>query len=62
MSRLWIVLDILAGVIASVYVINGYITDDISLKAYGMALIAFVYVGYIRRKLKQISNKLKENE
>ena len=62
MSRLWIAMDILAGVIASAYVVNGYITDDMSLKAYGMALIALVYVGYIRRKLKQLTIKLKENE
>lgn len=62
MSRLWIVLDILAGVIASAYVVNGYITDDMSLKAYGMALIALAYVGYLRRKLKQLTIKLKESE
>lgn len=62
MNTLLNVLDLLALAIAFTYVINGYLSDDMSLKAYGMALIALVYVGYVRRKLKQLNNKLKENE
>ena len=62
MNKLLNMLDILAGVIATTYIINGYITDDMALKAYGLALLAIVYVGYIRRKLKQLINKQKEIE
>ena len=62
MNKLMNTLDVLAGVIATAYIINGYITDDMTMKAYGMALLAIVYVGYIRRKVKEILLKLKENE